>query len=332
MRRMRLVGWVVAVMAVIAAADPGAMLTPCLTVSARDRQQLAGGGIVSRVLRSRNHQVAVIATTATSADADRFVASARDIESLKRSSFVRGIGKLSTPPQLSDFDGLSLTERDFVNLEQCELHRCSFKLTASEIRHIVSVRNEKGTDRAALERALRTVLVRRVENYLEAGMQALPPIENRIDPRALTDALTDLLSETTCLQQIPGIAAWLTEFPARGGEVESFVYWSQEFYGAGKPAVLLTHVGIFRPGEHDAVIVGKQLFASRYLDGGIAVTALTRDPATGTGYLTYMNRTSVDLLGGMFGSLKRGALESRLSNELPEIILKLRSRLERTSP
>ena len=75
--------------------------------------------------------------------------------------------------------------------------------------------------------------------------------------------------------------------------------------------------------------LGKQVFATRYMTGGLSLTAITTDTATGANYLVYLNRTGVDLLGGLFGSLKRSVLESRLKSEVPNIIQNLRVRLER---
>lgn len=68
-----------------------------------------------------------------------------------------------------------------------------------------------------------------------------------------------------------------------------------------------------------------------YKTGGLSLMAITTDPA-GTQYLVYLNRTGVDLLGGLFGPLRRAALGSRLKRELPDIIQKLRARLARTAP
>lgn len=65
------------------------------------------------------------------------------------------------------------------------------------------------------------------------------------------------------------------------------------------------------------------------MTGGVSLTALTTDIATGANYLVYLNRTGVDLLGGFLGPLKRSLLESRLKSELPDTIRKLRVRLER---
>jgi hypothetical protein len=120
----------------------------------------------------------------------------------------------------------------------------------------------------------------------------------------------------------------LRDAPAPG--VESFLYWSHETYGGGKPVVLVTHVAILRESPDTTIVVGKQILGTRYLDGALAMTAITtgRD---GAHYLVYLNRSSVDLLDGFFGPIKRNVLESRLSSELPELIQKLRTRLERST-
>ena len=130
-------------------------------------------------------------------------------------------------------------------------------------------------------------------------------------------------------EPLPLRRGWPT-FPASGRDLESFVYWSQEYYGSGKPVISLTHVAIQRDSPDFAVVMAKQIFSSRYIDGGLAITAVTTDARTGVHYLSYFNRLAPDLLGGFLGPIKRDLLESRLSSELPEIILKLRTRLEGT--
>ena len=129
---------------------------------------------------------------------------------------------------------------------------------------------------------------------------------------------------------------WLTRYPHAETTVESFFYWSKEHYGEGKPVISVTQVGIVRPdGAHrvpGVLIAGKQIFASHYLEGALGVTAIVRDPTTGTSYLAYVNRSQVDLLRGWLGRLMRGALEDRLERQAPSIIRGLRERLESGVP
>ena len=53
--------------------------------------------------------------------------------------------------------------------------------------------------------------------------------------------------------------------------MESFYYWSKEYYSSGKAVIALTHVGVTRAARGGAApevaVVGKQLFATRYMNG-----------------------------------------------------------------
>ena len=46
-------------------------------------------------------------------------------------------------------------------------------------------------------------------------------------------------------------------------------------------------------------------------------------------YLVYVNRTQIDVLGGLFGGLKRAIIEGRIENETAGIFSELRRRIER---
>ena len=315
----------------VTAVGPLAVLEPCVSLSPAERRALESGGVVSRALPANDRQVALFAATRIAADADTFVTATRAIADLKKSSFVVAIQRFSDPPKLADLDGLVPADRDINALAVCAIDDCSFKFTRNEIAAVVRTRTVSGTSRAVLEAAVRQVLFDRVTRYLSEGLGSLPPIENRGHARRWDETLAAMRAESPCLTQFPPLAAWLSGDPPGGHDIESFVYWSYENYGAGKPVILITHVAIFRPSADSAIVVGKQLFASRYMDGGIAMTALIAERATDAHYLVYLNRTSVDLLGGLLGGLKRSMLESRLENEGSFIIDKLRARLERSA-
>jgi hypothetical protein len=274
-------------------ADPLAMVAPCVTVSSQERQALARGETVGRTLPAHQGQVALFAAT-------------RGIADLKKSSFVSAIKRFSAPPLLSDLDELSPSDRDVAAMAQCVMRNCSLKLTEAEIAALTPHRGDRG----ALVLAFRRIVLDRVKRYLSGGLAALPPIANRPQSKSLSDTFTALQAASPCVMQREPLAGWIRDDPTAGRDLESFVYWSQESYGSGKPVVIFTHVAIHREGPHAVIVVGKQILATRYL--------------------TYLNRSSVDLLGGFFGSVKRAVLESRLSGEMPEIITKLRTRLERS--
>ena len=319
-------GLVALLLAAATTLDPIAIVEPSVALTAAERNRLGSGELVSRVLPAHQGQVAVFAATQIDANPNQLIAAARDVADLKKSSFVLAIGRFSDPPRLSDLDALTLDAHDRDVLTVCEPGRCSFKLAAIEIEAIRQFRHgDVNGDRMAA--ALRSVMLQRVQAYLAAGLAALPPIANRSRPWLLYDVLAAAQAESPRLLQSPPLSSWIHDEPARGS-LESFVYWSKELFGSGKPVILITHVAIHRPAAGAAVVVGKQIFASRYLNGALSMTALTT-AADGRRYLVYLNRSTVDLFGGLFGGVKRSLLESRLSGEVPELVARLRDRLER---
>jgi hypothetical protein len=113
---------------------------------------------------------------------------------------------------------------------------------------------------------------------------------------------------------------------------ESFLYWSKDAYG-GKPVVSITHVTIVRgerETEPDVLVVGRDVFATHYVDGAWSFTALLR--ATPTNYLVYLNQSEVDLLDTWYGGLVRRVAERRLREEAVDVLNGLRRRLESGDP
>jgi hypothetical protein len=317
----------------LAAADPFLLLAPVITISNADRRDLERGLTVARTLKGGPGQVGVFAMSKIDVPAETLIVHARAIEDLKRSSFVTAIRRFSNPPRIEDFDELVLSPRDRQMAAECAIGVCSFKFTATEIRMLQDAIAAGGANRdMAIDAAFRRVVLARATAYLAAGLPGLPEVVNRSTPVCLESVFAAILAATP-MSNLPCATEWLREVPRTAGPVESFLYWSHETYSSGKPVVVVTHMGLFapsRPGD-PAIVVAKQVFASRYMTGGLAITAIVTDATTRASYLMYLNRTSVDLLTGLFGSLKRSILESRLKGELPDIIEKLRSRLERSA-
>jgi hypothetical protein len=80
------------------------------------------------------------------------------------------------------------------------------------------------------------------------------------------------------------------------------------------------------------LVCGKQLFATRYVNGALSLTAILQDAGNGTRYLAYLNRSHIDLLKGLFGPFMRAVIERRVTRDAPEVVGVLRSRLESGSP
>lgn len=92
---------------------------------------------------------------------------------------------------------------------------------------------------------------------------------------------------------------------------------------------------ILRPygnGLPTAIVTGKQLFATHYMDVGLSVTAIFRNGSEAPSYLAYLNRTRVDSLGGFFGPIVRSVIERRLKKEAAELLPRVGDRLESREP
>ena len=133
----------------------------------------------------------------------------------------------------------------------------------------------------------------------------------------------------------PDLTDYLTQYPHRASAgLESFLHWSKEALG-GKPIITVTHVSIVRsadPGVPEALVAARQIFATHYMTGSLALTTITGGADRSPRYLMYLNRSRVDVLGGFFGGLVRRIMERRLRTEATDVVQGLRRRLEAGEP
>ena len=320
--------------------DPFGFLRPWVVVSNSDLQGLDEGDVVVRTLPGKDGQVVVLGIARLNAPPERLIAWTHTIAELKRSPFVLAIERFSDPPALEDLDGLSLDDRDLDAIRQCQPGNCGLKLGEHEIRLLRRAMDQADTGwQEAVQREFRRVLLARVNLYRSRGLAGVPPYVSGGEPVHPQDTFAVIMASSPYLSRhLPDLAAQLNAYPqVEHRRVESFFYWSKEMYGAGKPVVTVTHVNILRSDDGaampSAVVAGKQIFASHYMNGALGLTMVLRGAAEeDTHYLVYLHRSQLDLLGGVFGFLKRSVLEGRISRDTPKILRALRSRLESGDP
>ncbi len=106
----------------------------------------------------------------------------------------------------------------------------------------------------------------------------------------------------------------------------------KEDYTGLKPVISIVHGVIYIAPEHPEriVVVQKQLYASHYYDGSLAVANIigtTEGPAPST-YLLYGNRSRGDLLKGGFGGLKRKVARDQAKASAEQTLRTIKSVLE----
>ena len=316
-------------------ADPFAFFQPSVALSTDDRRQLDRGEPIARVLPGKDHEVAVFAAVPVDIDGDRLVAWMRRIEELKKSSYVLAVGRFSDPPRIEDLAGLALDDEELSEVRACRPGSCALKLSASEMTQLRKAAAEGEIDwKPAVQQAFRRAVLERVQVYLANGHIAAYQDQNSHVWPSTRFAL--LLEHSVFLTgHLPRFAEHLRGYPLTAApEVESFVYWSKERL-ARKAIIGATHVSIVRShdaGLPDTLVAGKEIFATHYLNASLGLTAITRGETGAHNYLAYVNRSEVDMLGGMFGGLVRWFVQRRLRTEASDVLRGLRRRLESGEP
>lgn len=279
-------------------------------------KRATSGEIVARTIgKQEKHTVAVAGVSRAAADVECFLSRFRDIETFKRSPAVLRIGKLSQPADLNDLQRLTLDAEDLSALRSCRPGECNVRLPPGTFEDLRKF-NLSAPDHAALaQSAFRNRLFDYIQRYVAGGNAALIEYRDKSKPLRLREELRSLLdAEPRLSELIPAFHKYLDGNSATDG-VEDFLYWSTENFGL-KPVTSVTHVIVFRqPGQ--AVIASKQIYASHYFEASLGITFALDDPGSaGNMYLVYVNRSSIDLLGGFFGGFRRAMLRGRLLDGL----------------
>ena len=307
---------------------------PTAIVTTNDRERLNRGDVLVRTLPGSGGHLVVFTASALDAPADILATRVHAIEDLKRGEFVLAIRRFSDPPALDDLSGLALDDEDLEAIRHCRPGDCDVKLASAEMTTLRQAADEAGAAwKGALQEAFRRVVLERVKTYQVSGLGGLASYADRDDPVDMATSFAAILERSPFLSdRLPEFARYLQVFPqVELPGVESFLYWSKERFG-GKPTVSVTHVNILRPAERrdlPAVIVaGKQLFATHYMNGALSLTTVLRGPGGTSNHLAYLNRLEVDVLGGLFGPLKRTIIQRRIRRETAAVFRALRRRLE----
>jgi len=321
--------------------DPFAFLRPSVVVNVDERRQLDRGESFARILPAVDRDVAIFAAVAVMADGDRLVTWVRDIAELKKSPYVLEIARFSDPPRLEDLGNLTLDAGDLLEIRTCHPGDCSVKLAGVEMDALRRAAGESSSDwKPAVQAAFRRIVLQRVQAYRAKGHAGLPGYEDRGGPpsASLEAKFASVVEHSAFMRQgAPEFAEYLRRFPAAAPMLgaESFIYWSKERLG-GKSIISATHVTILRGGSDsrlpDALVAGKQIFATHYMNGSLTVTLLLRGDSGSRNYLAYVDRFDVDLVGGPMGGIARWFMQRRLKDEASNVLLGLRRRLESGEP
>lgn len=336
MARRRWVGLLVLLTlpALAASGDPFAFFTPTAIVTGDDLGQLNRGEPIARILPAKGLEVAIFAAVPVNIDGNRLLSWMRQIEALKKSAYVLAIGRFSNPPRIEDVAGLSIDDEDLSAIRACRPRSCAVKLSADEMTDLQKAATESAGDwKAPVQDAFRRLVLKRVQTYLATGQT--PAYQDQRSPVSPAERFTSLLQQSAFLaEHLPRLGELLRNPPSPTPGVESFFYWSKERL-VRKAVISVTYVVMTRghkPGEPDAIVASKDIYATHYVEGSFAVTALMRGDPGRFNYLAYLNRSEVDVLRSSFMGLVRLVMQRRLKAEAASVLAGLRRRLESGEP
>jgi hypothetical protein len=248
---------------------------------------------------------------------------------------VAQIGKFSNPPRLEDLKSLTLDPCCLSAIKNCETGDCDTQMSGEMMDRFRQELDPSAPDYAARANELAgRILLDYVKAYLQTGNAALIEYHDQRNAVRLADEYRSLLAQSRFLAEYaPDFYKYLEEFPKAGSpNVEDFIYWSKEKYGL-KPVLSITHVAIYRrvfENRTEVLIASKQIYASHYFDGSLGLTAVVdgnQGQSTSGSYLIYLNRSRVGALQGLFVSLKRSFIGSRVREGLAKNLKLIRKRL-----
>jgi hypothetical protein len=169
--------------------------------------------------------------------------------------------------------------------------------------------------RTAAQAAFKAVVLDRMRAYRADGLAGLPAIHDHREAIAPSGAFGQVVSglEVSAGPAAP-LIAYLSHYPRTPlGRRAEQMYWL-EIIDSPKSTIQAVHVVIDRAhdgGALEVVAASRQIFATHYINGSLAVTALVRTEA-GERFMVYINRSSVDGLDGFFSRLKRLFIRGRV--------------------
>jgi hypothetical protein len=297
-----------------------------------DQKQLLAGQPVTQILDADpGKEVAIFGAVWVNAPIARYVAAVKDIENFEKGANFLVTKRISSPPQLEDFDKLTLPKDDISDLKTCKVGECEVKLGEAALTRIQKETDwSKPTVTADVERSIRKLALEYVTGYLEGGNSRLATYRDSKRPIFVAQEFASMVERMPSLTEyLPDLKRYLLEYPtATLPKSESFLYWQNAKFGL-KPTIRINHLTIAEQPTH-VDIVSKMLYASHYFWTAIELRVMVPDPARGEGFwFASVNRSRSDGLGGFTGSIIRGKVRGEAEKGMLAALRTTKASLER---
>lgn len=314
-----------------------AFLTSTFNLSKPDLDRVDAGQVVTRTMDAADkREVATFGIVRIKMTPEFYVKRLQDIVTFKKNEEVLQIGAFGAPPTVAEMAGMTLDDHDIRSLRRCRVGACGLQLPAAAITKFQKEIDWTRPDAAQqAERLLRQTLVDYTAAYTKAGAGAAMEYADEPTPMNLSREWTSLMgTDVPGWKTFPALRQYLAEYPASDmpGMVD-LLYWSKEKVSR-RTVVSVTHLAIMKTTQEspaDFAIASRQIFATHYFDASLGLTLLVRDrsAATPTTYLVYLNRSRVDIFGGLFGAMARHIVSGKARGTVEDFLGRLQRSLEK---
>ncbi|HKX29077.1 MAG TPA: hypothetical protein VJ302_15390 [Blastocatellia bacterium] len=311
-----------------------------LKLKSTELQALVKGEIVSRsVPTSHSKEMAGFGAVLVEAEPKDFIGAFRTLAIFKQSKSLIACGRFANPPALADLAGLTVKDKELLELMRARVKDSDIKLSESDINRIRAIAgNNPGFSSRLIPKLTdeyRSILFEKVKAYSTLGGQSLGAYVDRDEPVNTHEALTRMVHfQSTYAKYGERFNTLLADQPRVGDQqMESFYYWAVQKFGQLKPIVSLIHVMIFQEDER-FYIVSKQIYSSHYTEAGLLIAEL--NPVVDSQgkvrtLAAYTVRLQVDMFGGPMGFMKKRMAQPKMIETLNEGLQGLRANVETLS-
>jgi hypothetical protein len=281
-----------------------------------DIQKMDQGQVVTKVLDSgdKKYGILVFGGVYVNTSVEKFAAAYRDVKGLLEDKVylaVQAFNEVGSPPQLSDFDHLSLTRKDIDALQKCKPKDCD--LQVFDVTAFQKQINWNASDKYdQVNKLIRQRVYDGVTKYISGGLKSFGSYTDRDNPFNLYQNMQSMLDTSYYLpkDKSDGIYQHVLDYPEgkRPGAMD-FFYWEDIDFGQG-PTIRVNRVSMFPNGVGiiKYVVTNEQLYASRYIRIALQVFYCvpdTQNPGKPGFYLIEMNDSRMPDFGGIKLSVVR---------------------------
>ncbi|MBT5874484.1 MAG: hypothetical protein HOH43_13785 [Candidatus Latescibacteria bacterium] len=211
-------------------------------------------------------------------------------------------GIISDPPQIDDFDSLSVDEGDIETLQGSQAGDSAIKLSEESIsrvhRQLLRTPDDAGH---SLANTYRSILMDYAGLYRNGGSPTMMVYVDKDESLNMEQEFKHLEREASFLADYyPKFHDYLRDAtPDSALQIADEILWAKDDFGTKRTVISLTHVFTYRPATpilSDYLVVSKRLYGSHYVEASMGITALVDDPDGDSNhfYLVHMNRVRID--------------------------------------